>query len=81
MSSEQPSIAALQQKIEEQSAQLAALAERVNKLESKVPVPKWFENEFGQGVLGQMNDLSGTVDFWRSLAVTLRIIGYRKAGS
>jgi len=44
----------------------------------KIQAPKWFVDEFGEGVVGHMSDPTGTRDFWRSLAVSLRVTGYEK---
>jgi hypothetical protein len=70
---------------EQLSAQVAQLAGTVDSLTkqlesatAKIPAPKWFVSEFGESVVAQMSDPTGTMEFWRAVAVSLRTMGYQK---
>jgi peptidoglycan L-alanyl-D-glutamate endopeptidase CwlK len=67
----------LRKKVEEQSQSLDVLMLKVKDLETRIPAPRWFVKEFGGGVVEKMSNSSGTLDFWRSLAVSLRVQGYK----
>ncbi|BBI32501.1 C39 family peptidase [Cohnella abietis] len=69
---------AQQRKVGELESAVTVLALKVKDLEANVPAPKWFVTEFGDKVLEKINDPKGTLDFWRSLAVSLRVQGYKK---
>jgi peptidoglycan L-alanyl-D-glutamate endopeptidase CwlK len=69
---------ALEKKVEEQGSELAELALKVKDLETNIPAPNWFITEFGDEVIKKINDPTGTLDFWRSLSVSLRVQGYKK---
>ncbi|RED54809.1 peptidoglycan recognition protein family protein [Cohnella lupini] len=68
----------LQRKVEEQSSAIGTLVMRIMAIEENVPAPKWFVTEFGVKVIGVIKEPTGTVDFWRSLAVSLRVHGFKK---
>ena len=66
---------------EQLNAQVARLTGTVDtltkQLESataKIPAPKWFVTEFGANVVAQMSDPTGTMEFWRAVAVSLRAL-------
>lgn len=75
---EQKAFEALQRKVDEQSSALTVLTLKVKDLEETIPAPKWFIKEFGEGVVSKMSDPAGTLVFWRSLAVSLRVQGFNK---
>ncbi|MCD9026062.1 C39 family peptidase [Cohnella silvisoli] len=75
---EQKAFEALQIKVEEQSSALTVLTLKIKDLETNIPAPKWFIIEFGDKVLEKIKDPTGTLEFWRSLAVSLRVQGYKK---
>ncbi|TCZ76059.1 M23 family metallopeptidase [Paenibacillus albiflavus] len=54
---------------EKLEARIATLEEQTK----KVPAPAWFVKEFGSADLGGLiNDPTGTEEFWRGLALTMR---------
>lgn len=56
-----------------EKAAFEALTARVEKLEERIPAPKWFVSEFGSGDLnGRIADPNFTLEGWRTLAVALR---------
>lgn len=61
----------------ENEQKIVQLEARIVDLEKKlgmIPMPEWFSKEFGADSLnGLVNDPTGTPDFWRSLAINLRI--------
>jgi hypothetical protein len=58
-------------------AELAAVKQRLETVEKRLidgPMPDWFATEFGQDALnGVIDTPSGDYDFWRNLAVQLRL--------
>lgn len=60
----------------EEEAMLKELEARIEKLENekKMPAPAWFVKEFDSSDLGGLiHDPHGSDEFWRGLAVTLRL--------
>lgn len=73
---EKAAFTALEKKVAELGTSIATLTKTVAKLadsSASVPAPKWFVSEFGQRVTALMSDPTGTADFWRALAVSLRV--------
>lgn len=72
------------QKYLEEEAQLEDVLERLKALEEKTKVldrtevPDWFTNEFGNDELDLLKDTKGDLDFWRSLALSIRLIQKKK---
>lgn len=57
-----------------QEKQIEELERKVTNLEKRleeIPAPEWFLNEFPNS-LDMLHQKSGTIDFWRAYAVTLR---------
>ncbi|BBI32857.1 M15 family metallopeptidase [Cohnella abietis] len=75
---EKQAFEALQKKVGEQSSTVSILTQKIKDIETNIPAPKWFVTEFGDKVLEKIKDPTGTLDFWRSLAVSLRVQGYKK---
>jgi len=68
----------LGKKVDELTSLVTTLTMKVAAAQEAVSAPKWFETEFGNTVLSKMSDPTGTTDFWRSLAVSLRMQGLGK---
>ncbi|WP_239617119.1 hypothetical protein [Cohnella mopanensis] len=73
MAAKQKAFEALQKKVDELTIEVATLAKQLKSAGENIPTPKWFVTEFGEGVVAKMSDPTGTLDFWRSLAVSLRV--------
>lgn len=73
---------AMNRKVDELSSVVTTLTMQLAAAKEAVTAPKWFVAEFereGQpSVLKRMSDPVGTTDFWRSLAVSLRMQGLGK---
>lgn len=69
---------ALREQHNELTSAVATLAMRLAAATEQVAAPKWFVAEFGDDVLSKMSDPTSTMDFWRSLAVSLRMQGLGK---
>ncbi len=69
-------------KVNELESAVTTLTLQLAAAKEAVTPPKWFVSEFerdGQpSVLARMSDPVGTMDFWRSLAVSLRMQGLGK---
>jgi len=69
-------------KVNELESAVTTLTMQLAAAKEAIPAPKWFISEFervGQpSVLGRMSDPVGTTDFWRALAVSLRMQGFGK---
>ena len=66
------------QRITELENEMAALLKAVSPLQITA-APDWFVQEFGDHALdGLVNDTTGTNDFWRNLAVILRLFKLKK---
>jgi peptidoglycan LD-endopeptidase CwlK len=72
---EQLAFDTLAKKVEAQSVELVALTQQVNSLSVAIPAPNWFVQEFGAGVVAKMSNPTGSLEFWRAIAVTLRVQG------
>lgn len=72
------------QKHLEEEAQLEEVLERLKALEEKTKAldktaaPDWFTSEFGTDELELLNDTTGDLDFWRNLALSIRLIQQKK---
>jgi flagellum-specific peptidoglycan hydrolase FlgJ len=58
-----------------QEKQIEELERKVSNLEKRlqeIPAPEWFVNEFPNS-LDMLHQKTGTIDFWRAYAVTLRL--------
>lgn len=75
---EQKAFELLSKKVDEQSSVIGTLVMKIAAIEENLPVPKWFIKEFGEAVVKKISDPTGTIDFWRSLAVSLRVQGYKR---
>jgi ABC-type bacteriocin/lantibiotic exporters, contain an N-terminal double-glycine peptidase domain len=75
---------ALDNKVDKLTSMVTTLTMQLAASKELVQPPPWFVNEFeceGQpSVLKKMSDPIGTTDFWRSLAVSLRMQGLGKKG-
>jgi len=73
---EKAAFSALERKVAEVAEAVATLAKAVGKLTeafASISAPKWFVTEFGPKVVSLMSDPTGTAEFWRALAVSLRV--------
>jgi len=68
----------MREEVKSLTSAVTALTKKVEDLTQMIPAPKWFISEFGESVLKKINDPTGTLDFWRSLAVSLRVQGHGK---
>ena len=58
-----------------QEKQIEELQSKISKLERRleeIPAPEWFVNEFPNS-LDMLHQKTGSIDFWRAYAVTLRL--------
>lgn len=73
---------ALNKKVNELESAVTTLTMQLAAAKEAIPAPKWFVSEFEReghpSVLGRMSDPVGTMDFWRALAVSLRMQGLGK---
>ncbi|BBI32379.1 C39 family peptidase [Cohnella abietis] len=76
--SERKEFEAQRLKVNELTSMVTTLTLKVKDIETNIPAPKWFLTEFGDKLMEKMSDPTGTLDFWRSLAVSLRVQGYKK---
>jgi len=79
---EQKAFESLSKKVDELTSAVTTLTMQFAAVKESVSPPPWFMNEFereGQpSVLKKMSDPVGTTDFWRALAVSLRMQGFGK---
>ncbi|MFC4305816.1 C39 family peptidase [Cohnella boryungensis] len=68
---------AMSKKVDELTSKVTTLTMAVKDATEVKPAPAWFVKEFGEGVLSKINNPTGTLDFWRSLAVSLRVMGFK----
>ena len=72
----------LNKKVNELESKVTTLTMQLAATKEAIPAPKWFVAEFERGdqpsVLDRMSDPVGTIDFWRALAVSLRMQGLGK---